>query len=352
MTTEVKKTILIVDDEEPIRRLLRECLAEQGYQTRAASTAEEALAALSSSHFDLVLSDVHMPDVNGLELLKVIGNGHGDVGVLMLTACDDVGTAVEAMQLGALDYVLKPFQFDEIRSKVQDALHRHQEEVDQKRYLMQLEAAVREQTIELRKTFEHLRVISEITLELLVAALDAREHETQAHSKRVTEYTLHLARVMGLDTALLGDIGRGATLHDIGKIGVPDEILLKPCPLTEAESKEMRKHPQTGYWIINGIPGLKVASKIVLAHHEKYDGSGYPEGLKGEEITLGARIFAVIDSFDAITSDRFYRKATSYKIAREEIIRCSGTQFDPLVVKYFLQIPPEHWMETRQKFHP
>jgi putative two-component system response regulator len=314
-----------------------------------ACSAEEALTALSSGHFDLVLSDVNMPGVNGIELLKVIGSGHDEVGVLMLTACDDVGTAVEAMQLGALDYVLKPFQFDEIWAKVQGALHRQQAEISQKRYVMHLEAAVREQTLELRKTFEHLKDISEITLGLLVAALDAREHETQAHSKRVTEYTLHLARVMGLDAALLGDLGRGATLHDIGKIGVPDDILLKPSHLTETEWNEMRKHPQIGYWIINDIPAFKVASEMVLAHHEKYDGSGYPKGLKGEEITLGARIFAVIDTFDAITSDRVYRKAASYETARDEMIRCSGTQFDPLVVKYFLQVTPQQWMEMRDK---
>jgi cyclic di-GMP phosphodiesterase len=345
------EAILIVDDEEPIRQLLDQCLREQGYHTRAASNADEALSVLSTSHFDLVLSDIRMPGMSGLELLAAISRRHRDVGVLMLTACDDVFMAVQAMKLGALDYVLKPFRIDEFIATVRKALRLHQEDVGKRRYVLQLEEVVRNQTFELRKTFESYQEASETTLEALVAALDAREHETQAHSIRVSEYTLHLARVMGVDEALLADIGRGAMLHDIGKIGVSDNILLKPGKLTEDEWTEMRKHPQIGYWILDGIQGLEPASQIVLGHQEKFDGTGYPRTLKGEDIPLGARIFAVIDCFDAITSDRPYRTSSTYEAARAEIESCSGTQFDPLIAQYFLNVPPQKWLEIRTRLH-
>jgi putative two-component system response regulator len=349
MNRETEAEILIVDDEESIRDLLSQCLGEEGYQIKTAENADEALSALSTRHFDLVLSDFRMPGMNGLELLEVIGHRHADVGVLMLTACDDVFMAVQAMKVGALDYVLKPFRLDEIIATVRKALHLHRAEVHHKHYVMHLEEAVRNQTLELRKTFEHFQDASEITLEALVAALDAREHETHAHSRRVSEYTLHLARSMGVDASLLAAIGRGAMLHDIGKIGVSDNILLKPDKLTELEWVEMKKHPQIGYWILEGIHDLKMASAIVLSHQETYDGTGYPRRMKGEDIPLGARIFALIDCFDAITSDRPYRKAASYEIAREEIVRCTGSQFDPLVTQYFLKVPPADWMEIRAR---
>ena len=348
MTEAHKESILIVDDEEPIRVLLQECLQGQGYQTQKAANGDEALNALGANSFDLVLSDVRMPGMNGLELLETIAKKYEEVGVLMLTACEDVGMAVQAMKLGALDYVLKPFRIEDIGQTIRKALDRHQAELSRKRYVMQLEEVVKEQTMELRSTFEHLQDASEITLEALVAALDAREHETQAHSKRVSQYTLRLAREASVDAMLLDDIGRGAMLHDIGKIGVSDNILLKPGSLTEAEWIEMRKHPQIGYWILDGIQGLKAASQIVLAHQEKFDGTGYPRKIKGEEINVGARIFSVVDCFDAMTSDRPYRKATTYEAARDEIIRCSSTQFDPQMVKYFLQVSKEEWLGIRQ----
>lgn len=338
--------ILVVDDEESIRALLEECLTLAGYDIREAKTAPEALDILSSLRFDLVISDVRMPGMSGLELLATINQRHETVGVLMMTACEDISMAVNAMKLGALDYVLKPFRLEDITSTVRKALHQHAQKMKEQRYLLQLEQVVKEQTLKLRQTFEHLHNASEITLEALTSALDARERETHAHSKRVSQYTVHLARVMGVDETLLHDIWRGAILHDIGKIGVSDNILLKPGKLSEGEWIEMRKHPQIGYWILDGIEGLKPASEIVLAHQEKFDGSGYPRQLRGEQITLGARIFSVIDCFDAMTSDRPYRRATSYAAAREELIRCSGMQFDPLVVKYFLKVSPQKWEEV------
>jgi len=350
--TEIKRSILIVDDEESIRRLLDTSLRSRGYHTRVAGSAQDALSELSSSSYDLVLSDLRMPAMSGLELLEAISARHQSVGVLLLTGCNDVSLAVSAMQMGALDYVLKPFRLDQIGEAVRKALERHDREMLQKRHVSHLEEVVRTQTLELRSTFDHLQDMSAAALEALVAALDVREHETQAHSKRVSEYSLHLARAMGVDVSLMVDIARGALLHDIGKIGVSDNILLKPGRLTPAEWDEMRKHPTVGHWIVGGLQVLHTAAEIVLAHQEKFDGSGYPRGLSGENIPLGARIFSVVDCYDAITSDRPYRKANNYAAARAEIIRCSGTQFDPRIVEFFLQIPPEDWTEIRKRVSP
>ncbi|MGH9661565.1 MAG: HD domain-containing phosphohydrolase [Bryobacteraceae bacterium] len=345
---ETPSRILIVDDEAPIRLLLGEFLQGEGYEVTLASNGHEAIEALSRGAFDLVMSDVRMPGMNGLELLGEVVKQHPTVGVLMLTACEDLTLAVNAMRIGALDYILKPFRLGEIAVSVKNALERRRSQLEQSRRVQTLEETVTERTVELRKMLERLRDASEITLEALVSALDAREHETQAHSKRVSEYTIYLAREMAIDTALLDVIRRGAMLHDIGKIGISDTILLKPGKLTEAEWVEMQKHPQIGYWILDGIEALHPASDIVLSHHERFDGKGYPRGLAGSGIPLGARIFAVMDCLDVMTSDRPYRRAMSYDAARQEIIEYSGTQFDPDVVKYFVQVPQRTWNEIRQ----
>jgi putative nucleotidyltransferase with HDIG domain len=339
--------ILIVDDEAPIRALLGEHLRQEGYQVTLAHNGAAALEVLGKAEFELVLTDVRMPGMSGLELLAEIIRTHPGVGVLMLTACEDLTLAVNAMRIGALDYVLKPFRLAEITLSVQEALQRRQNLVEQTQRMRLLEETVNERTAELRRLLDRLHDASEITLEALVAALDAREHETQAHSKRVSEYTLYLAREMSVDARELDVIRRGAMLHDIGKIGIPDSILLKPGKLTDEEWVGMQKHPQIGYWILDGIEALKPASDIVLSHHEKHDGTGYPRKLSADRIPLGARIFSVADTLDVMTSDRPYRKALSYQDARSEITRFSGTQFDAEVVKYFLRVRPDVWTEIR-----
>jgi putative nucleotidyltransferase with HDIG domain len=230
---------------------------------------------------------------------------------------------------------------------VQGALQRRKNLVEQTQRMRLLEETVNERTAELRRLLDNLHDASEITLEALVAALDAREHETQAHSKRVSEYTLYLAREMSVDALDLDVIRRGAMLHDIGKIGIPDSILLKPGKLTDEEWVGMQKHPQIGYWILAGIEALRPASDIVLSHHERHDGNGYPRKLSADQIPLGARIFSVADCLDVMTSDRPYRKALSYEDARSEITRFAGTQFDAEVVKYFLRVRPDVWTEIR-----
>ncbi len=266
----------------------------------------------------------------------------------MLTACEDLTLAVNAMRIGARDYILKPFRLSEITVSVQEALERRRNKIEQAERMALLEETVNERTVELRKLLDRLHDASEITLEALVAALDAREHETQAHSKRVSEYTLYLAREMSVDASQLEIVRRGAMLHDIGKIGISDSILLKPSKLTNEEWVDMQKHPQIGYWILHGIEALNPASEVVLSHHEKYDGTGYPRKLNAASIPLGARIFSVTDCLDVVTSDRPYRKASSYEDARAEISQFSGIQFDPDVVRYFLQVPLHVWTDIRQ----
>jgi len=202
---------------------------------------------------------------------------------------------------------------------------------------------VEERTLELNGALREVEESYRFTLEALAAALDAREHETQAHSQRVREYASALAERLGLQGEELIHVGRGALLHDVGKIGVPDSILLKPAKLTPQEWIQMKRHPQVGHEILRVIKFLEPAAEIVLTHQERWDGAGYPSGLRGTEIPLGARIFGVVDTLDAMTSDRPYRKALSFEAAWEEVRRCSGSQFDPRVAEAFLSIEPGIW---------
>lgn len=341
--------ILVVDDEESVRSLIGRFLNRLGFRATEASSGEEALDALAQGQFDLVLSDVHMPGMNGMSLLAEVRRRYPDTPVLMLTGCENVSTAVDAMKSGAFDYVLKPFRLDQVEASVREALKRQSDLRERAGRMEQLEKTVREQTIQLHTLLGNLSEASEGTLEALVAALDAREHETEAHSRRVAEYTVYLARGMNLAGEVVETIRRGAMLHDIGKIGISDNILLKPAPLTDREWREMQRHPQIGYWILNAVETLRPAAEIVLSHHERFDGSGYPRRLRGEEIPLGARIFSVVDSFDAITSDRPYQRVQPYETAREEIALNSGVQFDPLVVTAFLRVPPGVWSAIRNR---
>ncbi|MFQ5901354.1 MAG: HD-GYP domain-containing protein [Thermodesulfobacteriota bacterium] len=239
-----------------------------------------------------------------------------------------------------------------------DLARLYQREIEEsktlKEKLSELERVQNQSIIYARELVSSLKEIEETyeaTLIALVSAIDAREHEVQAHSQRVREYTLTLAKRMGINGDKLKDISRGALLHDIGKIGISDNILLKPARLTEDEWTEMRKHPYMGYKILEGIKFLEEAAEIVYTHQERYDGQGYPRGLKGEDIPLGARLFVVSDTLDAMTSDRPYRKGLSFETAREEIIRCSGTQFDPKVVEIFLSISKEEWLNIRDRIN-
>jgi response regulator RpfG family c-di-GMP phosphodiesterase len=299
---------------------------------------------MTHQNFSLVISDVMMPGMSGMEFLRLAKKQSPETAFIMITGLMDINTAIDSLRIGAFDFITKPFELSAIRRAVDRALDRRRLLIENRFYREELERQVRERTFELNEALYDVEESYKITLEALVTALDAREHETQAHSQRVREYTLTLAQTLGLKHDDLIQAGRGALLHDVGKIGVQDSILLKPAKLDEAEWVEMRKHPQIGYNILQSIEFLSPAAEIVLCHQERWDGKGYPNRLAALDIPLGARIFAVADTLDAMTSDRPYRKAMSFDVALDEIRRCSSSQFDPHVVSAFLSIPTESWI--------
>ena len=341
--------VLVLDDEPLVRDCIRRLLATRGYHTDCASNAAEASSMLRTTAYDLVICDLRMPGFGGIEFLMTASEDYPDTGVILMSGSQDVELAVKAMRLGALDYISKPFTADQLAITVAGALGRIQERAERKLYLKRLENSLREHGVELRETLSDPASASDDTLNTLVAALDAREHETEAHSRRVGEYALYLAEAMGIQGAAREDIRKGALLHDIGKIGISDRILLKPSKLTTEEWVEMRRHPEIGFWILAGSRDLRAASEIVITHHERWDGEGYPRGLKGAKIPLGARIFSVVDAFDVLTSNRPYHRGGSYEIARTEIETNAGTQFDPMVVEHFLRIAPSVWQDIRSR---
>jgi putative nucleotidyltransferase with HDIG domain len=336
--------ILIVDDEPDVRTLIARHLQDEGSECVVCPSAVDALAKMRNQHFSLVISDYMMPGMSGMEFLGRVKEQDPETAFIMITGVRDINTAIDSLRTGACDFITKPFELPAIRQAVDRALDRRRLLMENRFYREALEKKVRDRTLELNEALHDIEESYKITLEALVTALDAREHETRAHSQRVREYTMTLARDLGLKHDDLIQTGRGALLHDVGKIGVPDSILLKPGKLNEEEWMEMKKHPQIGYNVLQSIEFLSPAAEIVLCHHERWDGEGYPNGLAGCDIPLGARIFAVADTLDAMTSDRPYRKALSFDTAREEIRACSGSQFDPRVAEAFLSTPMESWI--------
>lgn len=344
-----KEKVLVVDDEEAIREVVTTLLEAQGYHCVACGNGRIALDAFRNDAFDLVLSDIVMPEMDGLKLLSELRMDDPDVPVIMVTAMHDIAIALEAIRAGAYDYILKPFEKDQLYLSVRRALEHRRLVIENRTYQSDLEHLVAERTQQLSIALQDLEQSYDYTLEALGGALDAKDAETEGHCQRVTAFTITIAKAMSVDKALLRHIARGAFLHDIGKMGVPDSILRKPGPLTAEEREIMRRHCDIGYAVLERIPFLKEAAEIVLSHQECYDGSGYPRGLRGEQIPLGARIFAVADTLDAMISDRPYRKALPISAAREEIKRYSGRQFDPRVVEVFLAHPDSVWVALHDK---
>ena len=350
-STRLRKTgqILVVDDEAHVRSMIGATLERQGYDVQLAASGRQAMEALERNSFDLVLTDIVMRDGNGITLLEQMHAQQPHLPVVMVTAIHDISVAIDSMRRGAYDYLLKPFDRERLVSTVERALeHRHALQ-ENRNYQQSLEQVVRARTEMLRQAMEELEHSYDVTLEALGDALDLKDSETEGHSKRVTAYTIALARAMGISPAEIKVIARGAFLHDIGKMAIPDDILRKPGKLLPEEQDVMREHCARGYHMLRKIPFLREAAEIVFSHQEHYNGSGYPSSLRGNEIPIGARIFAIADTLDAITSDRPYRKAQSFDAAREEILRYSGAQFDPRIVEVFLKIPNELWHELRSE---
>ena len=339
--------ILIVDDEEPIREVVSTMLEAQGFRCATVSNGRLAQELVPKYRPDLVLSDMIMPEMDGVRLLDWLREYDPDVPVIMVTAMHDISTALEAIRRGAYDYILKPFEKDQLFLGVRRALQHRQLVIENRSYQRNLEELVEERTAQLSGALTQLEQSYDDTLEALGSALDLRDAETEGHCQRVTAFTIYIAKAMKLPVEALPVLARAAFLHDIGKMAIPDGILRKPGPLDNEEKQVMRTHCLIGFNMLTRIPFLRDAADIVLAHQEFFDGNGYPRGLKGEAIPLGARIFAIADAMDAMISDRPYRRALSLTHARDEILRCSGTQFDPKIVEIFHAIPEAHWLELR-----
>jgi len=347
-------SILIVDDDEAIRSLLSACL-DESYWCATAASAEEAVTLLKTGSFNLVLSDITMPGKSGLELCGYVQKNCPRTVVVMISAMTDIDYAVEAMRQGAFDYITKPFDLARVTLAVDRALRYEQAVEDNYRYEQALEERVRIRTDELRAANDDLNFMLDTlyknyraTLRGLAGTLEARDIETRGHSDRVVAYSMRLGQEMGLTSNELIGLEQGALLHDIGKVGVPDAVLLKPGSLTTDEWVRMREHVGHGLRIIEGVEFLTGARWVVGQHHEKYDGSGYPNKLRGDAIHIHARIFAVADAYDAIRSDRPYRAGQSHEIACEEIAANSGSHFDPKVVNAFMSIRKDEWEAIRR----
>ncbi|MEI6214170.1 MAG: HD domain-containing phosphohydrolase [Desulfuromonadales bacterium] len=345
----MKEQILIVDDEEMIRGLLSSALLQENYICHQAANVDEAFEILGEQAVDLVISDIMMPGRSGVELLRDLKKVDPEIAVLMITGLSDMNTAMECIHLGADDYITKPFGINRVVLTVRNLLERRCLAIERKNYQVSLEFKVMEQTEKIRKTMNELSHAYDNTLSALVKALDAREKEVGSHSERVMKYTVLIAEKMGIRDRALEELGKGALLHDIGKIGISDTILLKPGQLDDNEWIEMRRHPQVGYAILSEIKFLKAPAEIILSHHERYDGNGYPKQLKGEQIPVGARIFSLVDTLDAMTSDRPYRRALPFDAVSKEVIKHRGSQFDPSIADLFLSISRNEWEDCAGK---
>ncbi len=344
--------ILVVDDEEAIREIVSHMLTSAGYACKQAGSGMAALAVLDSGEaFELMLSDLMMADLDGIGLLERTKEKFPDMPVVMVTAVHDISVALAAIRNGAYDYLLKPFEREQLLATVARALENRRLKLENRTYQTNLESLVEARTRQLQEAMCNLEKSYDITLQALGDALDLKDAETEGHSKRVTAFTIAIAKAVGLPREQVAVIARGAFLHDIGKMAIPDAILRKPGPLTQEEVAIMREHCYHGYQMLRRIPFLQDACDIVYSHQERYDGTGYPRGLKGKEIPLGARMFSIADALDAITSDRPYRPARSLEAARKEIQDWSGRQFDPEIVEVFQAMPDEVFEDLRREIN-
>lgn len=343
------KNLLIIEPDAGKRKVLSAYFSAK-YNCDEADRISAALEKISAKEYAVVLTAINLFGQNGLEMipyLQTLTPRSIPIFISDTEAAD--GNTVRAFRAGAFEVIQKPFSLKKVEDAVEKAFGKYELAFLKERYQYHLEELVAERTAELDKALEAVENSYHSTLKALVQALETRDSETHGHSERVVTFSLRLGHELGLDRDSLRNLELGALLHDVGKIGVPDAILRKPAALTQDEWDKMKLHPNHGQNILRNIPFLSDAAQLVAQHHEKWDGTGYPFGLRGEDISLNARIFAVADAFDAMVSDRVYRKGRSYEDAVIELERCAGTQFDPLVIEAFKVIPKEDWEILRQR---
>jgi putative nucleotidyltransferase with HDIG domain len=345
---EVKKRLLIIEPDAEKRQLLSTYFSKS-YECAETGTVESAIELSQLAEFSVVVAAVRDPNIMPKDLIRHLEKRSPRTIPIFLSEGRGQGNTVRAFRAGAFDVIQAPISLRAIDSAVRKAFAEYELKCVKEEYQNNLEELVLERTAELDHALDEIENSYRMTLKALVCALETRDRETHGHSERVVTFSLRLAHELGLDKDAMRDLELGSLLHDIGKIGVPDAILHKPAELDDQEWAQMRLHPIHGQSILKNIGFLEGAGRIVAQHHEKWDGTGYPNGLRGEAIDIGARIFAVVDAFDAIVSDRVYRDAQSYESAVKEIEGHSGTQFDPLIVTAFKGVPKEDWEILRER---
>ena len=326
-----KEKILIVDDEPHIRTILLRKLTELGYSCHHAEDGLAGLKKAYSDDYDLVIADVKMPNLNGIEMPKQLKLLKPDLPVVVLSAFKDINTVRVALKEGAYDYIFKPFDFEMIENTIKRALEKGQLLREIREHQIKLEEDLVEKERELKTLF-----IGNVAT--MLKAIEAKNKYTEGHSSRVSELSAKIAKKLDLSVQEVEDMRLAGLLHDIGKLGIPEDILNKPGKLTEDEYERVKAHPVVGEGILKPMIKSGTVLAAIRGHHERYDGRGFPDGLKGEEIPLGARILALAEAYDTMTSDNEYSKALPKERAIFELKRCTGTQFDPTVVKAFLEL--------------
>ena len=340
-------TIVVIDDEEDVREYLNEVLSLDGYECKCFQESVSALAYLSegSPPADLVMTDIRMPGMDGLELLKKVHSVAPGLPVILISGLYELAIALEAVRSGAVDFLLKPAKPAEVLSLVAKHVQPGPQPEAQA-----VQAALANFLANYKPCYQQASFgDGHSNAAELFRVLGFRRYETMQHSMRVAAYAVLLGEAYGLECAQLGDLELGALLHDIGKIAIPRNVLLKPAALNEKEWEVMRTHPHIGYQLLADLHCLQGVRDVVHAHHERYDGTGYPRGLKGDQIPVGARLFSIVDTVDAITCDRPYRKAQSFQVAYAQLQNGSSTQFDPEMVKLFLSLPEEKLLQIRDR---
>ena len=345
---ETERNILLIDENAETAHLLGRLL-RSAYNCDRVGTIESALWKLKQKNYCVILCNANLLKPDSLQIIPEMQMISPHSSIILIGEKSPTENVVKVFRAGAFDYLFKPLEFEQVERVIKRATEHSEAKCLKDRYQFHLENLAAERATEIDKALEEVESSYRITLKALVQALETRDFETHGHSERVVTFSLRLGYELGLEKEALRDLELGALLHDIGKIGVPDAILRKPAKLNEEEWAKMKLHPIHGQKILRNIKFLEGAARVVSQHHERWDGAGYPYGIRGEDIDIGARIFAVVDAFDAMVSDRVYRQGRPYKDALEELERCAGTQFDPLIVEAFKVIPKEDWEILRER---
>ncbi len=346
-----KHRVLVVDDDTMLCQLLTRWLEKEGYECVSAYSGEEALARLTETAFSLMITDINMPGITGMELLSQIRGKYHDMVSIVASAVDDRSIAINALELDAFAYIIKPLSKTETLVNVENALRHQQLERENREYSEEMSLLVLEQTRDLRRKEDEIRLSRDETIRCLARAAEFRDDDTAQHTLRVGRYCQLLAEKAGLDRDYCKLIGAASPLHDVGKIGIPDKILLKPGALDSEEFEVIKTHCEIGRRILGDSTSelLQLAADIAFTHHEKVDGNGYPGGIKGGEIPIAGRVTAICDVFDALTFDRIYKKALSIPEAVKILTEGRGKHFDATLLDLFI-VGLDEFLEIRARY--